>query len=116
MDDLLAQAKDAKTLALLVVAQFVALAIFGVRAVIKIKELRAQRSVEHEFDTKKHERTTLDAVMAKLLQIEPTVVATKAELDLFRPYIMSIPKLQQDLATAFKLLKNGKGPEDPPKH
>lgn len=113
MDQVIAKVSDLKTLWILVLGQGAVIIALVLRKIIEYKADRAKADMDDERTAKQRQVTVLDDVMKKLLDIEPMVRSTKSELDLFRPYIMGIPKLQDDLGKAFKWLKEVK-PSDIP--
>jgi len=101
---------DLKALWFLVIGQGAVLLFLGIRKMIEYKAKRADAELEDGRAAKKREITTLDTLLNKLLELEPMIRTTKIEMDLYREYIMGIPKMREDLVRAFKWLKEAKPP------
>ena len=107
MEEMLAKVSDYRTLWILILGQ-AALIIQGwAKRLIESRARKADAVFDDARAQKKTDSATLDTVMAKLVELEPMVRGTKAELDLYREYIMAIPKLRDDLGIAFRWLKTG---------
>lgn len=111
MKEILEQGADMKTIVILLVGQMVLLVALVARKIVEYRAKQAEVQLEEAHEAKIHERTTLDDVMKKLLELEPMIRTTKAEMDIYREYIMGIPKLRADLAAAFSWLKTGAPPQ-----